>query len=49
MEVTLGIDPLNADTDGDGLGDGAEIQVGRDPGVNEPAAITLLYRLLLGD
>ena len=38
-EIHLGTDPLKADTDGDGMPDGAEIAVGRNPTLNEAAAV----------
>jgi len=38
-EITHGSDPLNRDTDGDGLFDGNEVSVGRSPVINEAAVI----------
>ncbi|MBV1878742.1 MAG: S8 family serine peptidase [Pseudomonadales bacterium] len=37
-----------ADTDGDGLNDGDELNVGRNPVVNEPVLVSIIIGLLLG-
>jgi len=45
-----GTDPLNPDSDGDGTDDGAEIDAGRDPLLNEPAAIiSTIHSILNAD
>ncbi len=44
-----GTDPKNRDTDGDGSTDGAEVDIGRDPLINEPAALTVIIRALTSD
>ncbi len=41
-ESTYNTDPLNADTDGDGISDKDEIDAGRNPLVNEAAVITII-------
>ena len=43
-----GTDPTNPDTDGDGSTDGAEVDIGRDPLINEPAALTVIIQMLTG-
>lgn len=45
-EFTHGSDPDIVDSDHDGLADGAEVQVGRNPAVNEPAIISIISTLL---
>ena len=49
QEADLGTDPLDPDSDNDGTLDGDEIAQGRDPLVNEPAALIPIVQLLLGD
>ena len=44
-----GSDPNDPDTDGDGASDGAEIAAGRDPTINEAAALGAIFRIILGD
>ncbi len=43
-----GTDPTNPDTDGDRSTDGAEVDIGRDPLINEPAALTVIIQMLTG-
>ena len=48
-EQGLGTDPNNPDTDNDGMGDGAEVDVGRNPLLNEGAVMVPIIALLLED
>ncbi|WP_175463728.1 putative Ig domain-containing protein [Methylomonas sp. LWB] len=45
-EFRHGSDPEVVDSDHDNLGDGAEVQIGRNPAVNEPAVIGVINTLL---
>ncbi|WP_426991957.1 prenyltransferase/squalene oxidase repeat-containing protein [Methylomonas sp. CM2] len=45
-EFRHGSDPDVVDSDHDNLGDGAEVQIGRNPAVNEPAVIGVINTLL---
>ncbi|HYE36229.1 putative Ig domain-containing protein [Methylocaldum sp.] len=45
-EFTHGSDPDVVDSDHDNLADGAEVQIGRNPAVNEPAVISIISTLL---
>lgn len=45
-EAAAGTDPTDADTDGDGVSDGAEIAAGRNPTLNEGALAPLLQMIL---
>ena len=44
-----GTDPNNPDTDEDGTLDGAEIVIGRDPTVNEPAVLMIILQTIFSD
>ena len=46
-ELALGTDINNPDTDGDNMGDGDEVAIGRNPLVNEPVLIVIITSLLL--
>lgn len=46
-EYTYRSDPDVADTDHDNMADGGEVQIGRNPVVNEPAVISIISTLLL--
>ena len=47
-EFQQGTDARNSDTDGDGTDDGDEVDRGRDPLINEPAAIIPVIQMYLG-
>ena len=48
-EYRFKVNPRIADTDGDGIGDGAEVSQGRNPAVNEMAILVPINSLLLDD
>ena len=45
----MGPGSLAADTDGDGLEDGAELTIGRDPTFNELAALMPFFGMIIDD
>ena len=47
VEVELGTDINDPDTDNDNMEDGDEVDVGRNPLLNEPALIVIINSLLL--
>ena len=46
-ESLYGTDMANPDTDNDGMNDGEEASIGRNPTVNEPAVMSIIQNLLL--
>ena len=48
-ELALRGNPLDPDTDRDGTSDGAEVAAGRDPTLNEAAALMPILKILLDD
>ncbi|MCB1773547.1 MAG: hypothetical protein KDI88_08010 [Gammaproteobacteria bacterium] len=49
QEEMYGTDPLNADTDGDGNPDGAEVAMGRNPTLNEGTVLMTIINAVLDD
>ncbi len=47
QEFRLGTDPYLFDSDADGMGDGDEVDVGRNPLLNEPAILVVIQSILL--
>ncbi len=48
-EFNYNSNPANADTDNDGINDGAEVAIGRNPTVNEPVLLTIVTSLILSN
>jgi len=48
-EFNYNSNPTIADTDNDGITDGAEVAIGRNPTVNEPVLLTIVNSLILGN
>ena len=49
VEYQAGTDLNDPDTDGDGVGDGDEVDRGRNPLVNEAAVVTSIFQIMLAD
>ena len=49
VEYKAGTDLNDPDTDGDGVGDGDEVDRGRNPLVNEAAVVTSIFQIMLAD
>ena len=49
QELALGTDPLNPDSDSDGVNDGDEVAAGTDPKVNVSAVIQIINSIFLAD